>query len=255
MGDGGAGSRDGGRETDGQVGRRGSQGAGNGAILSAMPTIYEACVTSLAQARAAQRAGADRLELCARIGTGGLTPRLDRLATVRTSVSIPVHVMIRPRSGGYSYSAPELDAMRQSIEVVRRSGAEGVVLGALTPGGAIDTDALANLLEVADGLSVTFHRAFDEVNDPISGLEHLIALGVDRILTSGGAPSARAGTPMLRRLVAVARGRIGVIACGKVRARHAAALMAATGVSEVHAHLKSAASMRALAKAVHAGTR
>lgn len=220
-----------------------------------MSAIYEACVTSVAQARAAQRAGADRLELCARIGTGGLTPPADRLASIRATVSLPIHVMIRPRPGGYSYSAAEVDAMRHCIEVARRGGAEGVVLGALTPSGAIDTDALASLLEVADGLAVTFHRAFDEVGDPISGLEHLVALGVDRILTSGGAPTARAGTPRLRKLVAAARGRIGIIACGTVRASNARRLIAETGVPEIHAHLTSPSEMQALARVAHAEAR
>lgn len=220
-----------------------------------MPLCYEACVTSIAQARAAARAGADRLELCARIGTGGLTPPVRRIAAVRAAVSIPVHVMIRPRPGDFVYSRGELTTMVGSIASARRAGAAGVVLGALTPGGAIDTDALSLLLEAADGLSVTFHRAFDELTDPLAGLEHLVALGVDRILTSGGAPTARAGEPMLRKLVVAARGRIGIIACGTVRPANARRLITETGVTEIHAHLQSARAMRALAEIAHAEAR
>ncbi|MDZ4675620.1 MAG: copper homeostasis protein CutC [Gemmatimonadota bacterium] len=220
-----------------------------------MPALYEACATSVAQARAAQRAGADRLELCARIGTGGLTPPIARVAATRAAVKIPIHVMIRPRPGNFVYTTGEIAEMRRCIAAVRKVGADGVVLGALTPGGGIDTDALAHLLESADGLSVTFHRAFDEVTDPLVGLEHLVALGVDRILTSGGAPTARSGTPMLRKLVIAARGRIEIIACGTVRAANAKRLMAAAGVTEIHAHLQSPGDMRALALVIHAEPR
>lgn len=233
-------------------GRRAGGQAGHDAILSAMSAIYEACVTSVAQARTAERAGADRLELCTRISTGGLTPPLPRLVAVRAVIPIPIHVMIRPRSGNYVYSTRDVEAMIRSIADAREAGAEGVVLGLLTADRRIDTRGLRALAPVIRGLSVTFHRAFDEVAAPVAAMEELVALGVHRILTSGGAPTARKGVAVLAELVAGARGRIGIIACGKVRARHAAALMAATGVSEVHAHLTSAVSMRALANAVHA---
>jgi copper homeostasis protein len=132
---------------------------------------------------------------------------------------------------------------------------DGVVLGALTDAGQVDADAVAGWLEATAGLSVTFHRAFDEVDDPLIALEQLIALGIDRVLTSGGKATAHADTPMLRRLTAAARGRIGIIACGTVRAPSVRALMAETGVTEIHAHLRSPRAMRALAHAVHAETR
>lgn len=220
-----------------------------------MPVTYEACVTSLAQAIAAEHAGADRLELCSRISTGGLTPPLPRLMAVRARVALPIHVMIRPRAGDFVYSAAEVDAMIRAIAGAREVGADGVVLGLVTAEGRIDTRAFRALAPITRGLSITFHRAFDEVSAPLDAMEELIELGVHRILTSGGAPTALKGTDVLSRLVAAARGRIGIIACGKVRARHAAALMAATGVSELHAHLKSVVSMRALARAVHTETR
>jgi copper homeostasis protein len=219
-----------------------------------MPNRYEACVTSIAQARAAERAGADRLELCARIESGGLTPPVERLAAVRSAVALPVHAMIRPRPGDFRYSRAELAWMRRAIREAREAGMNGIVLGTLTGDGQIDVDAVAGLLAGATGLSVTFHRAFDEVADPLPALEQLIALGVARVLTSGGPATARAGTPMLRRLVATARGRIGIIACGTVRASSVRTLMADTGVAEIHAHLRSARDMRALAHAVHAET-
>ncbi len=220
-----------------------------------MSAIYEACVTSVAQARAAQRVGADRLELCTRISTGGLTPPLPRLVAVRAAVAIPIHVMVRPRAGDFVASRAEVETMIRAVAAAREAEADGVVLGLLTADRRIDTRGLRALAPVIRGLSVTFHRAFDEVAAPVAAMEELVALGVHRILTSGGAPTARKGVAVLAELVAGARGRIGIIACGKVRARHAAALMAATGVSEVHAHLTSAVSMRALANAVHAARR
>ncbi len=216
-------------------------------ILLVMPTTYEACVSSVAQARAAQNAGADRLELCARLGVGGLTPPMPRLAAVRAAVSIPVHVMIRPRPGDFTATVAELDEMERAIGRARDAGADGVVLGVLRPDQRLDLVTMRRLVRAARGLSVTMHRAFDLVPAPMEALGQLIDLGVDRVLTSGGAPTARLGATRLRRLTRGARGRIGIIACGKVRPANVRALIAATGVSEVHAHLQAAKAMRAMA--------
>lgn len=213
-----------------------------------MPVTYEACVTSIAQARAAERAGADRLELCARLATGGLTPPQARLAAVRRAVDIPIHVMIRPRPGAFVYTAREIDTMTRAIAAARKAEVDGVVLGLLTPDRQVDSEALRALAPVTRGLSVTFHRAFDEVADPFEAMERLIALGVNRILTSGGAPTARKGEAMLANLVSASRGRIGIIAAGRVRPANVQALIAATGIGEVHAHLTDPAAMRAMTR-------
>jgi copper homeostasis protein len=215
-----------------------------------MPTTYEACVTSVAQARAAQNAGADRLELCTRISTGGLTPPLPLLVAVRAAVAVPIHVMIRPRPGDFVHTRSEMDTMIRAIAAAREAGADGVVLGLLTADRQVDIVVLRALAPVTRGLSVTFHRAFDEVANPLEAMEELIMLGVSRILTSGGAPTARKGETVLANLVSASRGRIGIIACGKVRPANVRALIAATGVSEVHAHLKTAQAMRAMAGVV-----
>jgi len=216
-----------------------------------MPITYEACVTSVAQARAAQNAGADRLELCARLSTGGLTPPMDRLVAVRNAVEIPVQVMIRTRPGAFTCSMAELVRMADAIAAARRAGADGVVLGVLGSDDTVDLPAMRRLMRAARGLPVTFHRAFDAVPDQLRALEELIALGVRRVLTSGGAGTAREGAPRLRRLVRAAGGRIGIIAAGTVRPGNVRALIAATGVGEVHAHLRHARTMRAMARAVH----
>ncbi|MCL4865976.1 MAG: hypothetical protein KJZ47_08795, partial [Gemmatimonadales bacterium] len=112
-------------------GRRAGGQAGHDAILSAMSAIYEACVTSVAQARAAQRVGADRLELCTRISTGGLTPPLPRLVAVRAAVAIPIHVMVRPRAGDFVASRAEVETMIRAVAAAREAEADGVVLGLL----------------------------------------------------------------------------------------------------------------------------
>jgi len=215
-----------------------------------MTVIYEACVTSVSQARRAEQAGADRLELCARIITGGLTPPTRQMRTLRQATSLPLHVMIRPGPGTFHPDAQTLERMRAEIGAARSSGADGVVLGVLDAAGAIDLPALEILMAAARGLAVTFHRAFDLVPDPLAALETLVGLGVDRILTSGGAPSALEGGDRLRTLTRAAAERIGIIAAGGVRADHAGALILRTGVAEVHAHLTRSDDMRALAAAV-----
>jgi copper homeostasis protein len=215
-----------------------------------MTIIYEACVTSISQARRAERAGAARLELCARIATGGLTPPAGRVRAVRAATSLPLHVMIRRDRGDFSCDAATLHRMHTEIVAARRAGADGVVLGVLGRDGSVDVSAMERLVDASTGLSVTFHRALDRVPDQLAALEVLVSLGVDRILTSGAAPTAAEGARVLRGLVHAARGRIGIIAGGKVRADNVRSLLAATGVTEVHAHVTRLGEMRALANAV-----
>lgn len=215
-----------------------------------MTLIYEACVTTVSQAQAAARAGANRLELCARLGTGGLTPPASRLAAVCEAVPIPVHAMIRRGADGFHPDTRQRRQMRADVGAARLAGASGIVTGVLDRDGGMDLREMSALLELADGLPVTFHRAFDLLPDPFEALESLASIGVRRILTSGGAPTARQGTTRLRDLVAAARGRIELVAAGMVRADHVATLIADTGVRAVHAHLKTGRAMRELAEAI-----
>lgn len=215
-----------------------------------MTLLYEACVTSVSQARLAERAGARRLELCARLGVGGMTPPVARIAAVRAATTLPLHVMIRRDAGNFRCDAAQRRRMHADAQMARAAGADGIVVGILAGDSRVDLPAMRTLLQEAGGMAVTFHRAFDRIPDPLEALEELVGLGVHRILTSGGAPTARQGAPGLARLVAAARGRIGIIAAGTVRADHAAALAAATGVHELHAHLRTAGEMRALARAL-----
>jgi len=197
--------------------------------------VIEAAVDSLEAALAAERGGADRLELCANLDVGGTTPDAELLAAVKSRARVPVFAMIRPRGGSFVYSSAERDAMRREIDVARTFGADGIVLGMLDERGGIDVPGVGELLSVAGNLPVTFHRAFDRVADQRVALGALIELGIDRVLTSGGAPSALAGADSLRALVDDARGRIAIMAGGRVRAHNARKLVELTGVRELHA--------------------
>jgi copper homeostasis protein len=201
--------------------------------LSGIP--LEVCVETAAAAVAAVAGGAMRIELCSSLAVGGLTPAEHEIAATLRSVRVPVHLMLRPRAGGFVRDRGELHAMLGELARIRRSGAAGVVLGLLTPERRIDVAATAALAAAARPLAVTFHRAFDQLAEPARGLDALLALGIDRVLTAGGAADAPAGATVLRALVARAGGRITVMAGGGVRAANWRALVAATGVPELHA--------------------
>lgn len=202
--------------------------------------MLEIAVQDVAGVRIAAQVGARRVELCAALGaTGGLTPSIGLLeAAVGAAGAMGVHPLIRPRAGGFVYDDDELDTQVRDVRAAVRAGAEGVVVGALTSGGLVDTAALARLVEAADGREVTFHRAFDVVPDVHTAVELLVGLGVTRILTSGGAPAAAGGLVQLRATAQAARGRLQVMAGGGVRPSDFAGL-AAVGVDAVHLSAKT----------------
>lgn len=196
--------------------------------------LLEVCIDSIPGLRAAEAAGAGRIELCSRLDLGGLSPSPDLLADARESSRLPLHVMVRPREGGFVHAPREIDAMEAEVRSLRELGVAGVVFGALTPDRSVDIPAIARLTAAARPLSLTFHRAFDEAADLDQALEDLVRLGVDRVLTSGGAPDAFAGRRRLAELVARAAGRIVVMAGGGVRPENVLAILSETGVAEVH---------------------
>jgi copper homeostasis protein len=202
-----------------------------------MNVLVEACVDSVESSIAAEQGGARRLELCDALFDGGTTPSAGMIAACRERVSIPIFVIIRPRGGGFVYSDAELDVMRRDIVAARGLGADGVVIGPLRSDGTVDGDQAARLVDLAGDMSVTFHRAFDFAPDLGQALEALLASGVRRVLTSGGAGSARAGIPVLASLVKQAGDRITVMAGGSIRDDHVRELVEATGVTEVHVRL------------------
>ena len=194
----------------------------------------EICVGDVASAEAAQAGGASRVELCGDLAAGGTTPSAGAIALACRRLAIPVHVLIRPRAGDFVYSGVELEVMRHDIEVAKTLGAAGIVMGVLTVDGTIDREQSASLAALARPLSLTFHKAFDEVSDHLEALETLVELGFDRVLTSGGQPTALEGVEMLAALVERARGRIAVMAGGRLDAESLARVIRQGKVDEVH---------------------
>lgn len=209
-------------------------------------SLVEAAVDTIDAIGIAERAGVERIELCAALSEGGVTPSWGFIAAA-TARPLPVVPIIRPRGGNFVYSRHELDIMRRDIAVALSLGARGIAAGALRENGEIDGAAVEDLVTAADGAPVTFHRAFDSTPDLSVALDQLIALGVARILTSGGAPSALEGVATIARLVEQARGRISVMAGGKIRENNVAEVIARAGVTEVHARALDEPRMRALA--------
>ncbi len=199
-------------------------------------TTVEICVDDVEGALAASSAGADRVELCAALAEGGVTPSAGALAAIGARApALSVTVLVRPRGGDFVYSPVELEVIGADIAAARRIlPVVGVTLGPLSPRGRVDRRALDAMVAAAGPAPVTFHRAFDTLADQPAALDELVEAGVARVLTSGGAATALAGAPALRALVVQAAGRIEVMAGGGVRADHVADLVDATGVTAVH---------------------
>ena len=196
--------------------------------------VLEVCVDTIDGAVAAQQGGADRIELCASLFEGGITPSAATIEVARHHLTIGINVMIRPRGGDFCYSELEQAVMRRDVEIAKDLGADGVVIGALLPDASIDQDLTADLIRLARPLSVTFHRAFDLTPDPAAALDTLIALGVDRLLTSGQEASALEGSDLIAALVQQAADRIVVMAGGGIHERNIARIVHLTAVPEAH---------------------
>ena len=214
-------------------------------------TLVEAYVDQLETACAAERHGAERLELCGP-GEGGLTPSPASLHEVLVAVRIPVHAMIRPRTGDFVYTAEEFAAMREGIAMAKAAGAAGVVFGITHADGTLDVARMAELVTLARPLRVGIHRAFDRAPDPEVALDQVIALRIDVVLTSGHAESAEQGIPTLARLVTRAAGRTVILAGGGVRAPNVRRIINETGVHEVHARASDPEVFAAVVRAAHA---
>ncbi|WP_375448001.1 copper homeostasis protein CutC [uncultured Fibrella sp.] len=195
--------------------------------------LIEVCAYSVDDCLAAQRAGANRIELCSARAEGGLTPSIGLIQQAKAAITLPIFVMIRPRGGDFVYSTTELAVMEADIDAARRAGADGVVLGMLRPDGRVDRDATRYLMQVASPLPVTFHRAFDLTADAHEALATLIGLGVQTVLTSGQQARAIDALPLLEALVKQAAGRITIMAGSGVNGQNATQL-AQTGVSALH---------------------
>jgi len=213
-------------------------------------TLVEAAVETLDSALAAERAGADRIELCENLSDGGTTPDGELVAAIVARIRLPVFVLIRPRAGDFVYSAGEFDVMIRDIELTRTMGIAGIVAGALEASGRVDVKRTRSLVKAAGGLPVTFHRAIDSTADLPAALDDAIEAGVTRVLTSGGALSAREGMRVIAALVLQARERVSIIAGGGIREHNVREVIARTGAHEIHGRLIDEAQMRWLVDAV-----
>ena len=174
-----------------------------------MAGILEVCVDSLASARAAVKGGADRLELCSALSIGGLTPYAELLRQIRLESDIPIRCLMRPRAGDFLYTKEEIQMMAVQMESLRAAGADGFVIGCLTPAGDLDAKAMAPLLEAAKGAGLTLHRCIDVSRDPVQTYLDAGKLGIDTVLTSGAALSCLQGMEVIGKLLRLRDGENG----------------------------------------------
>ncbi|WP_308575614.1 copper homeostasis protein CutC [uncultured Fusobacterium sp.] len=178
--------------------------------------IKEACVESLIDAIEAEKRGADRIELCDNLSQGGTTPSYGTIKLALSTLKIPVFPIIRPRGGDFYYTPAEIEVIKEDIKICKSLGAKGVVLGILTADKKIDFKTLAEFMELAKPMEVTFHKAIDELKDPTLVIDELINLGVKRILSSGTKPTALEGKDILNKMIEKAGDRLTIVVAGKV---------------------------------------
>jgi copper homeostasis protein len=196
--------------------------------------ICEICVDSVAGVRAAKVAGADRVELCAALLEGGITPSRGMMRQARGIDGIGLNVMIRPRGGDFLFDDDEMSTMLSDVEIAKADGADGVVIGLLTPEAEVDLARTRELISLARPLSVTFHRAFDMTRDPFQAIETLIGLGIDRVLSSGQEATVLEGLPLLAELIDRAGDRIVVMPGGGITSRNVERIVSAIKPREIH---------------------
>jgi len=210
--------------------------------------LIEACVDNIESAVLAQAAGADRIELCSALLEGGLTPSYGLIKQAKQKLSIPIHVLIRPRRGDFLYSNSELELMKEDIAICQELGIEGVVFGVLRKNATVNLEENKKLLVAARGMKTSFHRAFDMLCQASTDLEKLIELGFDKVLTSGQASTAEQGSDNLKKLIEQADNRISIIAAGGINANNVAKIVSQTGVREVHASARAKSKSKMLYK-------
>lgn len=195
--------------------------------------ILEICANSYQSAINAQKSGADRIEICSELSVGGVTPSYAVLKKISKEITIPIHVLIRPRSGGFYYSDDEIEIIKQDIKLCKELGFNGIVSGVLNKDNSININTTKELVELSKPLSFTFHRAFDCVSNPKQSLEDLIEIGVDRILTSGLKQKAEHGIEILKELHQLARNKIIIIPGSGINATNIH-LFKENGFKEIH---------------------
>jgi copper homeostasis protein len=196
--------------------------------------LFEVCAESAEAARAAESGGADRIELCSQLPIGGVTPEIELTTATIRAVSIPVHVLIRPRGGDFAYTAEEFALVKKQMEQAKQAGAAGVAVGVLLPDGRVDVERSRELVSLGRPMSVTFHRAFDTAFDLSEALEAVIETGADCLLTSGGATDVMTGAESIAQLREQAGGRLAIMAGGGLRLNNLVEVVRRTGASYLH---------------------
>ncbi len=201
--------------------------------------VFELCAETLSACLAARHGGADRIELCSALALDGLTPSHGLTREAVRLAALPIHVLVRPRAGDFVYTPEEFAIMREDLRHALSLDVAGFALGVLHSDGTVDIDRTQELVALAAGREVTFHRAFDRTPSLADALEDVIRTGCYRVLTSGGAPDIVTGTPTLRELVEQAHGRVAIAAGGGLRRENAAAVAAGTRAPHLHGSLRS----------------
>ncbi len=197
--------------------------------------IKEACVESFEEAKLAEERGANRIELCSDLANDGLTPSVELMKETCQKLKIPVMVMARPRAGNFVHSDAEVEQMKAAIDAAKKAGAAGVVFGLLTTNNQIDEKNTRILAEYAQPLPVTFHKAIDELEDPVEGVRILKTIpGIKRILTSGGKPTALEGSETIQKMIEIAGDKIIILVAGKVINSNVEQISKLTGAVELH---------------------
>lgn len=211
-----------------------------------MGYILECCVDSVESAIAAQKGGADRLELCSALVIGGLSPSPALYQKIREQIDIPIRVLLRPRFGDFCYTDFEHEILKEEVKTFRELGADGVVIGTLKPDGTLNMEQMKELMEEAKGMGVTLHRAFDMCQDPFAALEDAKKLGIDTILTSGQKNHCADGTALLKELVDRTQGKPEIMIGGGMDASIIPILHGETNASAYHMSGKTVLESRML---------
>lgn len=196
--------------------------------------IKEVCVESFSEALAAEKRGADRIELCDNLYLGGTTPSYGTIKMAMEKLTIPAFPIIRPRGGNFHYSKEEIEIMKEDIKVCKSLGAKGVVLGVLTADNKVDFETLKELVELASPMEVTFHKAVDELENPVEVIDRFVEIGVKRILSSGTKETALEGKDILNAMIKKADNRITILIAGKVTSDNFEEVAAAIPSTEYH---------------------
>lgn len=210
-----------------------------------MTIKFEVCAGSLNSAIIANKGGADQIELCSALSVGGLTPSIGLIDLVKSSVNIPVHVLIRPREGNFNYTKLEKSIIIKDIIEAKKYKIDGIVVGALTTTNEIDIDFMMELKNAAGEISCTFHRAFDLIQNKFKSIDLLIDLNFKRILTSGGKTNAWSGRDQLKKIISYAGKGIEIMAGGGINKTNAKHLIEFTNVTSIHSSAKSMSTKQA----------